>query len=84
MFSGIIETLGEVVALHHEKSNLHLTIKSSFTNELKVDQSIAHNGVCLTVVSIKNDTYIVTAIAETLQKTNLSYLKPGNIVNLER
>lgn len=84
MFSGIIETLGEVVALHHEKSNLHLTIKSSFTNELKVDQSIAHNGVCLTVVSIKNDTYIVTAIAETLQKTNLSYLKPGSIVNLER
>lgn len=84
MFSGIIETLGEVIALKQEQSNLHIIIKSSFTNELKVDQSIAHNGICLTVVNIKDNTYTVTAIAETLQKTNLSHLKPGSIVNLER
>jgi riboflavin synthase len=84
MFSGIIESLGEVVALTKEKSNLHITVKSIFTNELKIDQSIAHNGVCLTVVAIKNDTYTVTAIAETLEKTNLSLLKTGDVINLER
>ena len=75
MFSGIIENLGEVIALVNEQSNLLLTIKSSFTNELKIDQSIAHNGVCLTVVDIYKETYKVTAIAETLNKTNLITLK---------
>lgn len=84
MFSGIIESLGTVIALNTEQSNLHITLSSAFTNELKIDQSIAHNGVCLTVVSIKDDTYTVTAIAETLQKTNLSQLTTGDIVNLER
>jgi len=84
MFSGIIETLGEIVDLKKEKTNLHITLKSTFTNELKVDQSIAHNGVCLTVVSIKNDTYTVTAIDETLKKTNLADLKIGDKINLER
>lgn len=84
MFSGIIERLGETIALRKEQSNLHITIRSGFTTELKIDQSIAHNGVCLTVVDIKNDEYTVTAIAETLQKTNLGYLKIGDRVNLER
>ncbi|MES2139192.1 MAG: riboflavin synthase [Bacteroidota bacterium] len=84
MFSGIIEGLGEAIALRKEQSNLHITIKSGFTTELKIDQSIAHNGVCLTVVDIKNDEYTVTAIAETLQKTNLGLLKIGDRVNLER
>lgn len=84
MFSGIIENLGEVVALNTEQSNLHINIKSAFTNELKIDQSIAHNGVCLTVVNISGDTYTVTAIDETLKKTNLSQLKKGDKVNLER
>lgn len=84
MFSGIIENLGEVVALNTEQNNLHINIKSAFTNELKIDQSIAHNGVCLTVVNISGDTYTVTAIDETLKKTNLSQLKKGDKVNLER
>lgn len=84
MFSGIIETTGKVVHLRKEKSNLHITIHSSFTQELKVDQSIAHNGVCLTVVSIEGDIYTVTAIDETLGKTNLGSLKTGDVVNLER
>ena len=84
MFSGIIENLGEVIALVNEQSNLLLTIKSSFTNELKIDQSIAHNGVCLTVVDIYKETYKVTAIAETLNKTNLITLKIGDSINLER
>lgn len=84
MFSGIIERLGKVIALKTEQSNLHITLSAAFTNELKVDQSVAHNGVCLTVVNIEKDTYTVTAIAETLQKTNLSYLKTGDEVNLER
>ncbi len=84
MFSGIIETLGEVVALEKEQKNLHITVKSNFTNELKIDQSIAHNGVCLTVVNIKNDNYTVTAIDETLQKTNLNTLQLGDKINLER
>ncbi|MES2285626.1 MAG: riboflavin synthase [Bacteroidota bacterium] len=84
MFSGIIEGLGEAIALRKEQSNLHITIRSGFTTELKIDQSIAHNGVCLTVVDIKNDEYTVTAIAETLQKTNLGLLKIGDNVNLER
>ncbi|MCE9538334.1 MAG: riboflavin synthase [Bacteroidetes bacterium] len=84
MFSGITEGLGEAIALYKEQSNLHITIRSGFTTELKIDQSIAHNGVCLTVVDIKNEEYTVTAIAETLQKTNLSLLKIGDHVNLER
>ncbi len=84
MFSGIIEGLGEVVSLRKEKNNLHITVKSDFTHELKIDQSIAHNGVCLTVVNIENDTYTVTAIDETLSKTNLGLLNKGDKINLER
>ncbi len=84
MFTGIIESLGQITALNKESDNLHITLKSTFTNELKIDQSIAHNGVCLTVVDIKDDTYIVTAISETLQKTNLGNLTIGDSVNLER
>lgn len=84
MFSGIIETLGEVIVLRNEQSNLHITCRSSFTKELKIDQSIAHNGACLTVVDIEGDNYTVTAIDETLRKTNLGSLKVGDSVNLER
>lgn len=90
MFSGIIEQLGEVVALQKEKNNLHITLKACFDNVnnlkeiLKIDQSIAHNGVCLTVIDIKDNTYTVTAIEETLNKTNLGLLKPGDKINLER
>jgi riboflavin synthase len=84
MFTGIIETLGEVVALKKELSNLHIQIRSSITSELKIDQSVAHNGVCLTVVAIDKDVYTVTAIEETLKKTNLSELQNGSKVNLER
>ncbi len=84
MFTGIIETLGEVVRLDTKGSNLDITIKSSITPELKIDQSVAHNGVCLTVVSLDGDTYTVTAIDETLQKTNLETLRVGHRVNLER
>ncbi|MCL4135324.1 UNVERIFIED_CONTAM: hypothetical protein GTU68_042578 [Idotea baltica] len=84
MFTGIIENIGEVIKLEKDKTNLHITIKSKFTSELKIDQSIAHNGVCLTVVNINKDKYTVTAIAETLLKTNLNSLKVNNKVNLER
>ncbi len=84
MFTGIIETLGEVKQLKKQASNLHITIKSTITNELKIDQSVAHNGVCLTVVAVDGDTYTVTAIDETLQKTNLEDLKLNDNVNLER
>ena len=84
MFTGIIETLGVVKKVEKEQENLHLTIKSTITDELKIDQSVAHNGVCLTVVAIDNDTYIVTAIKETIDKTNIGNLKKNNIVNLER
>jgi len=84
MFTGIIETLGEVKALQKEGANLHITIQSNLTSELKIDQSVAHNGVCLTVVAIKDNTYTVTAIEETLQKTNLNHLNVGAFVNLER
>ena len=84
MFTGIIETLGEVKALQKEGANLHITIQSDLTSELKIDQSVAHNGVCLTVVAIKDNTYTVTAIEETLQKTNLNHLNVGAFVNLER
>ncbi|MDF2437519.1 MAG: riboflavin synthase subunit alpha [Bacteroidota bacterium] len=84
MFSGIIESLGEVTLLKKDQSNLHISLHSAFTQELKIDQSIAHNGVCLTVVEISNDVYTVTAIDETLKKTNISLLKEGDKVNLER
>lgn len=84
MFTGIIETLGKITQLESEGGNLHITISSSLTHELKIDQSIAHNGVCLTVVEIDGPTYTVTAIEETLQKTNLDELKIGDAINLER
>lgn len=85
MFSGIVEEAGKVVALKKEKENLHITMHCSFTDELKIDQSISHNGVCLTVVSLPGDsTYTVTAIKETLDRSNLGLLKPGSRVNLER
>jgi len=84
MFSGIVEEAATVVKLEKEKDNLHITMKSSFVNELKIDQSISHNGVCLTVVKKDKETYTVTAIKETLDKTNLGILKPGDKVNLER
>ena len=84
MFTGIIETLAEVSKLVQDKGNLHISIKSSLTPSLKIDQSVAHNGVCLTVVAIDKDEYTVTAIAETLKLTNLNDLKVGSKVNLER
>ncbi|NLJ01011.1 MAG: riboflavin synthase [Bacteroidales bacterium] len=84
MFSGIVEEAATVVNLAKERENLHVTLRCSFTNELKVDQSVSHNGVCLTVVSIKDDTYTVTAIKETLSLSNLGDLKVGSKVNLER
>ncbi len=84
MFTGIIETLGEVVTLYKEEENLHISVKSTITSELKIDQSVAHNGVCLTVVAIEGDVYTVTAIKETLDKTNIGSLTEGSIVNLER
>lgn len=84
MFTGIIETLGKVVNLQKDKGNLHIKISSSFSSELKIDQSVAHNGVCLTVVGIQGDSHTVTAVEETLAKTNLSRLEAGSLVNLER
>ena len=84
MFTGIIETLGKVTNVVKEQENVHLTIKSDITNELKIDQSVAHNGVCLTIVAINDDEYTVTAIKETLDKTNIGKLKTTDIVNLER
>lgn len=84
MFSGIVEEAATVVALEKDKSNLHISLRCSFTNELKIDQSVAHNGVCLTVVSIKDDVYTVTAIQETLDRSNLGLLEVGSKVNLER
>lgn len=84
MFSGIVEEAAQVVKLEKEQDNLHLTMKCSFAEELKIDQSVSHNGVCLTVVKKEEGTYTVTAIRETLEKTNLGLLKPGDKVNLER
>jgi|TARA_B110000967_G_scaffold110156_2_gene112753 riboflavin synthase len=84
MFTGIIESRGVVKSINSNKSNIDLTIVSDLVDELKVDQSISHNGVCLTVVSIDKDAYTVTAIKETLEKTNLEELKLGDQVNLER
>jgi len=85
MFSGIVEEAAQVVSIKREGSNVHLTMKCSFTDELKIDQSVAHNGVCLTVVNISDDdTYTVTAVQETLDRSNLGDLRPGSLVNLER
>ena len=84
MFTGIIEDLGKVEKLEREGDNLHITVSSRLTAELKIDQSVAHNGVCLTVVSLNDNSYTVTAIEETLNKTNLNELKEQDLVNLER
>jgi riboflavin synthase len=84
MFSGIVEEAAQVIKIEKDKENIHITIKCSFAKELKIDQSISHNGVCLTVVKKDKDTYTVTAIKETLEKSNLGLLKPGDKVNLER
>jgi riboflavin synthase len=84
MFSGIVEEMATVVAIKHDRENIDFTLKCSFTNELKIDQSVSHNGVCLTVVNIKDDTYTVTAMKETLDRSNLGLLKVGDHVNVER
>ncbi len=86
MFTGIIENIGEIAALNKDQNNLNIIVKSSLTSELKIDQSIAHNGVCLTVINLdlKNNTYTVTAIEETLSKSNFKNIKVNDKVNLER
>ena len=84
MFTGIIETLGTVQEIKKDKANLHITLASTITDELQIDQSIAHNGICMTVVAINKNLYTVTAIGETVKKTNISHWKIGDIVNLER
>ncbi len=84
MFTGIIESLGIIKNIIEEGDNFHITIESDFTSELKIDQSVAHNGVCLTIVNINGNEYTVTAIKETLDKSNFKYVKIGDLVNLER
>ncbi len=84
MFTGIIETQGKLEAIRHEGTNVHFTLSSSFTDELRIDQSVAHDGCCLTVVDIQGKSYTVTAIQETLNKTNLGHWNVGHSVNLER
>ena len=84
MFTGIIESLGIIKEIKKDQDNIHVTVSSTLTPELKIDQSVAHNGVCLTVVAISNDEYTVTAIRETIEKTNLGDWKAGDLVNLER
>ncbi len=84
MFTGIIEAIGKVVSIEQDKDNVHFSIESPFTHELKVDQSVAHNGVCLTVTAVRDRSYSVTAIQETLLKTNLGTWSAGDDVNLER
>ncbi|MFR9651561.1 MAG: riboflavin synthase [Rikenellaceae bacterium] len=84
MFSGIVESMAKVVEIRQEQENKHFTLSSSITSELKIDQSIAHNGVCLTVVAIEEDRYTVTAMLETLQKSNLGLWQVGDEVNIER
>lgn len=84
MFSGIVEEYATVVAIEKDQENIHFTMKCSFVDELKIDQSVAHNGVCLTVVRIENGTYTVTAMKETLDRSNLGLLKIGDKVNVER
>ncbi|MDO8317129.1 MAG: riboflavin synthase [Flavobacterium sp.] len=84
MFTGIIETLGTIQEIKKENTNVHITMNSSITSELQIDQSVAHNGICLTVVAIKDSSYTVTAIDETIKKTNLADWQVGDSVNLER
>ncbi len=84
MFTGIIETMGEITDVQREQSNVHFSVRSSISHELKIDQSVSHNGACLTVVSVDGDIHRVTAIKETLEKTSLSGWKRGDMVNLER
>jgi len=84
MFTGIIETLGTISEIVRENDNLHITVAAAITNELKIDQSVSHNGICLTVTQIADDTYTVTAIQETILKTNIGNWKPTDLVNLER
>ena len=84
MFTGIIEHIGQVISLRKEAENLHISMRTPITHELKIDQSVAHNGVCLTVVDIQEDVYTVTVIQESLQKTNLGHLQIGDKVNIER
>jgi riboflavin synthase len=84
MFTGIIETLGRITDLKQDQGNLHITVESAISNDLKIDQSVAHNGVCLTVVAVADGKHTVTAIEETLSKTSLGHLKVGEPVNLER
>lgn len=84
MFTGIIETLGTIKEIRKDQENLHITVSSSITNELKIDQSVSHNGVCLTVVAISGDDFTVTAIKESIDKTNIGDWKAGDSVNLER
>ena len=84
MFTGIIEGFGKVIELKGDQENLHIRVESKLTQELKIDQSLAHNGVCLTVVDIKENQYVVTAVQETLLKSNLGNLKLGDFINLER
>jgi riboflavin synthase len=84
MFTGIIETLGKVAELRQGQGNLHITVESAISHELKIDQSVAHNGVCLTVVALADGKHTVTAIEETLNKTSLGHLKTGDLLNLER
>lgn len=84
MFSGIVEATATVVKIEEEKGNKHFTLECPFTEELKIDQSVAHNGVCLTVVKIESPRYTVTAIGETLLKSNLGLIRPGDLINLER
>lgn len=84
MFSGIVETMAKVIAVQQDKENKHFTLECEFGNELKIDQSVAHNGVCLTVVKRDGNQYVVTAMDETLKRSNLGFLQPGNEVNVER
>lgn len=84
MFSGIVETMAKVIAVQQDKENKHFTLECEFGNELKIDQSVAHNGVCLTVVKRDGNQYVVTAMDETLKRSNLGLLQPGNEVNVER
>lgn len=84
MFSGIVETMAKVIAVQQDKENKHFTLECEFSNELKIDQSVAHNGVCLTVVKRDGNQYVVTAMDETLKRSNLGLLQPGDEVNVER
>lgn len=84
MFTGIIESLGVIQEIIKDRDNVHITIDSTITDELKIDQSVAHNGICMTIVAIADSLYTVTAIGETIKKTNLSYLKVNDSINLER